>query len=117
MNFLNVGPWELSVILVIAILMIGPKRMVEIVRTLGRITAQVRKMSNEFMGTIQTEMQAAERDVRQTVDGGLVQEQDPIANLSAEIKALGRDTRRAVDEIAADVDGVVKGEQKASHGR
>ncbi len=110
MNFLNVGPWELSVILIIAILMIGPKRMVEIIRAIGRITAQMRKLSAEFMGAIQAELRAVEQDARQVVDevgGG-----KEIASLPAELDALGRETRQAVSGIVAGTEGIVKGERE-----
>ncbi len=67
MNFLNVGTWELMVILAIAILLVGPERMVEIARTFGRLSRQLRKMSHEFTSTIQAEMAATERDTRESI--------------------------------------------------
>ena len=45
MNFLNVGPWEVTVILIIAILVVGPKRMVEVGRSIGRAASQMRRLS------------------------------------------------------------------------
>jgi len=118
MNFLNVGPWELTVILIIAILMIGPKRMVEITRAIGRITAQMRKLSGEFMSTIQTELQAVERDARQAVGGasdeGLM---SSVASLPAELEALGRETRKAIEGIVVDAESVVKEESEPAEGK
>jgi len=67
-NFLNVGPWELAVILVIALLLIGPKRMVELARTLGRVTGQLRKMSSEFTASIRAELLNTEREARQALE-------------------------------------------------
>ncbi len=64
MNFLNVGSWELMVILAIAILLIGPERMVEMSRSFGRLSRQLRKMSSEFTSTIQAEMAATERETK-----------------------------------------------------
>jgi Tat protein translocase TatB subunit len=61
-DFLNVGPWELIVVLVIAILVAGPQRMVEIARTLGRASRQLRDLSREFTTALQTEIQAADMD-------------------------------------------------------
>lgn len=62
MDFLNVGPWELIVVLIIAILVAGPQRMVEIARTLGRASRQLRDMSREFTTALQTEIQAADKE-------------------------------------------------------
>jgi sec-independent protein translocase protein TatA len=61
-DFLNVGPWELIVVLIIAILVAGPQRMLEIARTLGRVSRQLRDMSREFTTALQAEMQAAEKE-------------------------------------------------------
>ena len=68
MNFLNVGTWELMVILAIAILVVGPERMVEMARTFGRLSRQLRKMSSEFTSTIQSEMAATERETKSIGD-------------------------------------------------
>lgn len=62
MDFLNVGPWELVVVLIIAVLVAGPKRMVEIARTLGEFSRQLRDLSREFTTALQAEVQAAEEE-------------------------------------------------------
>ena len=67
MNFLNVGPWELTVVLMIAILMVGPKRMVDLARTIRRYATQLRKLSGEFTSVLQTEIQATEVGARQVL--------------------------------------------------
>ena len=117
MNFLNIGPWELSLILIIAILMIGPKRMVEITRAIGRITTHLRKLSGEFMSTIQTELRAVEQEALQAV-GGMGEEGGvpSIASLPAELEALGRETRQAIDGIVVDVGSAVEKEPMAAEG-
>ncbi len=69
MNFLNVGTWELMLILAIAILVVGPERMVEMARSFGRLSRQLRRMSNEFTSTIQAEMAATERETRESIEG------------------------------------------------
>ncbi len=62
MDFLNVGPWELVLVLIITILVAGPKRMVEIARTLGRVSRELRDMSREFTTALQAEIEAAEAE-------------------------------------------------------
>jgi Sec-independent protein translocase protein TatA len=61
-DFLNVGPWELALVLVIAILVAGPERMLEIARTLGRVSRQLGDLSREFTTALQREIQAAEKE-------------------------------------------------------
>lgn len=62
MDFLNVGLWELVLVLIIAVLVAGPKRMVEIARTLGRLSRELRDMSREFTTALQAEIETAEAE-------------------------------------------------------
>ncbi len=101
MNFLNVGPWELTLIIIIAILVVGPKRMVEVTRTLGRIAAQLRRFSNEFLIALQTEVNSSSHPSASPTDavgnvGGIV---EPIVDVQRELMAIGRETQRALQSI------------------
>ena len=55
LGFLNVGPGEILVILVIALVVLGPQRLPATARTLGRFLAKTRDVVARF----QQEMQAA----------------------------------------------------------
>lgn len=44
----NIGPTELIVILIIALIVFGPKRLPEIGRTLGRSLQEFRRASNDL---------------------------------------------------------------------
>jgi len=44
----NIGPWEFVVILVIALIVVGPKRLPELMRQLGKILAQVRNATDDL---------------------------------------------------------------------
>lgn len=67
MDFLNVGPWELVLVLIITILVAGPKRMVEIASSLGRLSRQLRDMSREFTSALQAEIEASESEAGSAV--------------------------------------------------
>lgn len=54
---MNVGPAEVIVILIIAILVVGPQRMVDLARAMGRLSRQLRDLSNEFVSAIQKEVE------------------------------------------------------------
>ncbi|HIC93030.1 MAG TPA: twin-arginine translocase TatA/TatE family subunit [Anaerolineae bacterium] len=58
MNFLGIGPWELILILVIALLVFGPRRLPEIGRALGRTIAEFRRMSQELAAEMAQELEA-----------------------------------------------------------
>lgn len=66
MGFFNVGPWELVVVLLIAILVGGPKRTMEIARAIGRFSRQVRDLSQEFTSALQAEIDGAEGEVKES---------------------------------------------------
>jgi sec-independent protein translocase protein TatA len=94
-NFLNIGPWEMMVILAIAILLIGPKRVMEIGRSIGRLTNQLRRMSGEFVGDLQTELEETEQEAR----GALKSIAEGGADVSAEIEDTGQEARQALEGI------------------
>ena len=112
MNFLNVGPWELTVIMIIAILLVGPKRMVEIARTIGQMTGQLRRLSNEFTSTLQAEVLtqsedegkeevAGEDEAKETAGGILHSLTEPFVSLRDELQATGQETREALENIVS----------------
>jgi len=52
MNFLNIGPMELIIILILALIIFGPSRLPEIGRALGRSLREFRRMTQEFTETL-----------------------------------------------------------------
>ena len=53
----GIGMPELLVILVVALIVLGPKRLPEIARSLGRGMAEFRRASNEFSRTISASLE------------------------------------------------------------
>ena len=58
---LGVGFPELVLILVVALLVLGPQRLPEVARMLGRAYGQLRRASEEFQNTIRQDLAALER--------------------------------------------------------
>ena len=58
MNFFNIGTAELLLVFVIALIVVGPRRLPEIAKSFGKIVSDVRKMSQEFTGDIMREVNA-----------------------------------------------------------
>ncbi|MBI4336611.1 MAG: twin-arginine translocase TatA/TatE family subunit [Chloroflexi bacterium] len=48
MNFLGIGPLELLIALVVALLVLGPERMVSTARKVGKTLGQVRKATQDL---------------------------------------------------------------------
>jgi sec-independent protein translocase protein TatA len=61
MDFFGIGPWEIFLILIVALLVIGPGKIPEIARTLGRTVRAIRKASAELTTAVTRELEAAEK--------------------------------------------------------
>ncbi len=70
MNFFNIGTAELILIFVSALIVVGPRRLPEVGRSLGKIINDLRKMSQEFTAQMTQEMNAPakENEIKEIVD-------------------------------------------------
>ena len=57
----GIGLPELVVILAVALIVLGPQRLPEVARMLGRAYAQLRRASEEFQNTIRQDLAVLER--------------------------------------------------------
>ena len=57
----GIGFPELVLILAVALIVLGPQRLPEVARMLGRAYAQLRRASEEFQQTIRQDLAALER--------------------------------------------------------
>lgn len=58
MNFLGMGSLEVFIILLVAFVVVGPQRMVEVARMLGKLMRDLRRMSAELPELIMDESEA-----------------------------------------------------------
>jgi Sec-independent protein translocase protein TatA len=57
MNFLGIGPVELIVIGLLALVVFGPEQLVDIARKAGQTLAQMRKVKNELTGELRRSLE------------------------------------------------------------
>jgi Tat protein translocase TatB subunit len=62
MGFLGIGSWEILLILILTLILLGPKRLTETARTLGKIVRSIRKVSADFTATVTREMDKAQEE-------------------------------------------------------
>jgi sec-independent protein translocase protein TatA len=62
MNFFDMGPLEILLILIIALIIFGPGKIPEIGRTLGRTVNAIRKASFDLTKQIKQELEVDEKD-------------------------------------------------------
>jgi Tat protein translocase TatB subunit len=60
MDFLGMGPWELFLILVIALIFLGPGKIVDFARTLGKWVRAIRRAGSEFTTAVTREVEKVE---------------------------------------------------------
>jgi len=53
---LNIGPQELILVLIVALVVVGPKRLPELGRTIGKAMREFRKVQDEVRDTIRLDM-------------------------------------------------------------
>ena len=64
--FGTLGGPELFLILVIALIVFGPRKLPEIGKNLGRMIGEFRRASNDFQRTIEQEVEAVNRAQQET---------------------------------------------------
>lgn len=75
MNFMGIGPLELLLILAIALVVLGPGRVVDTGRKLGRFVGQVRKVTSD-LPSLMEELVAGEEETPHGIPP-VKQDQDP----------------------------------------
>ena len=111
-------------ILAIAILVIGPKRLVTVAQALGRVIRRMQAISSEFVGNLQAELAETEKETREAL-GGMAGESAEVSaeikgteraaksgtvNIQKEVRAFGQEAQQALKEVADGFTGIVKAE-------
>jgi sec-independent protein translocase protein TatB len=114
----DIGWSELVVIAVVALIVIGPKELPGVLRTLSQYMGKIRRMAAEFQGQFQEAMREAEMaDLKKQVDEitdtakGLT-DFDPLANVRKEVESftadpLGTASAASPEAVAQSVAGPV----------
>jgi sec-independent protein translocase protein TatB len=85
---------EFLVIGVVALVVIGPKELPGVLRTLGQYTRKVRRMATEFQNQFQEAMREAEMaDLKKEVDAMAsdIKNYDPLKDVRSDVEAMGKD--------------------------
>jgi sec-independent protein translocase protein TatB len=61
----SVGMWDSLILMVMALVVLGPRRLPEIARQIGRLMYEIRKASNDFKFQMEDELRKAEEAERQ----------------------------------------------------
>jgi sec-independent protein translocase protein TatB len=68
MDFLGIGSLEILLILVLALILLGPGKLTEIARTMGKTVRTIKKASSDLTATVTRELEAGENEPPVTRD-------------------------------------------------
>jgi sec-independent protein translocase protein TatB len=91
---------EFVLIGIVALIVIGPKELPGVLRTLGQYTRKVRGMAAEFQNQVQEAMREAEMgDLKKQVDEMAhdFKNYDPLKDVRSDVEAMGKDIERSFD--------------------
>ncbi len=94
---------EFLLIGVVALIVIGPKELPAVMRSLGQWTRKVRVMAADFQNQFQEAMREAEMaDLKKEVDDMAqdIKNYDPLKDVRADVESLGKDFEKSLDRPA-----------------
>ena len=68
MDFLAVGTSEVLMILLVALLVVGPNKVIELGRTLGKIMRTIQKASFDLTSTVSKELELEDKKKQDTAE-------------------------------------------------
>ena len=92
---------EFLLIGVVALIVIGPKELPAVLRTLGQWTRRVRSMAADFQNQFQEAMREAEMaDLKKQVDDIAhdIKHYDPLKEVRADVEAVGKDIQSSLEQ-------------------
>jgi sec-independent protein translocase protein TatB len=95
---------EFLLIGVVALVVIGPKELPGVMRTLGQYTRKVRSMAADFQNQFQEAMREAEMtDLKKQVDDMAqdIKQYDPLKDVRADVEAIGKNISTNLADPAA----------------
>ena len=97
--FGSIGPMELILIFVVALLVFGPKKLPEIGRSVGKAMREFKKTSEEIKGRIEEEIEASEiKDIRKDIQAG-------VDGIKTEVKTFTDDITKDPEKAEKDESG------------
>jgi len=68
MDFMSIGSSEILMIILVAVLVVGPNRIVEISRNIGKVMRAIRKTTAELTTAVTKEIELEEKHKQPPVD-------------------------------------------------
>jgi len=106
--FGSIGPAEIILIFVIALLVFAPKKLPEIGRSVGKALREFKKTSDEIKGRIEEEIEASElKDIRKDIQSGVDDLRSSVTKVASDITSVPEEIKQ---EIKKDTEAHETGE-------
>ena len=105
-NLFNIGFSELAVVLIMAGLIMGPQRIRQVARWLGKFTVQTQQIYRDFRRQLNAELDDVDRE---ELKGAISDIQD----LRQQVVDLRRELRETPNQIKAEGEAALRGEEVA----
>lgn len=103
-SFFGIGLPELIAILILAGLVLGPQRIREVARTLGKWTAIVQQYARQFTRQLNAELDAMDVEDLRAMRDELHQLRRQVTSLQDDLKAEARHLAQGTRQIAQDLE-------------
>jgi sec-independent protein translocase protein TatA len=74
----NIGPWELALILLVALIVVGPGKLPELAKSIGKGINEFKKVTSGYKKELQDAMDGIEAPVKQLVADSSPEKQDDV---------------------------------------
>jgi sec-independent protein translocase protein TatB len=92
---------ELLIVGIVALLVVGPKEMPALLRTVGKYVGMVRRQANEFRAQFDAAMREAELDqLRKDVESAKAEAESALRDVETSVGKEVQDARAALDDAA-----------------
>jgi len=96
---------EFLLIGIVALIVIGPKELPAVMRTVGQWTRKIRNMATDFQRQFEREMREAEfADLKKEVDDveRNIKDYDPLKGVRSDVEAIGKDLESSLQQKTAE---------------
>ena len=111
---------EFLLIGIVALIVIGPKELPGVMRTMGQWTRKLRSMAADFQNQFQEAMREAEMtDLKKQVDDMAhdIKNYDPLQGVRTDVEAIGKDIESSASGAGARGGAVPAGRHGATRGQ
>ncbi len=110
----GIGSSEFLVIILVALLVLGPSHLPKIARTLGKAMGEFRRVSNEFQRTLNLEAEREEHEERKKqASQEFLREESSSASVKTQA-APASETAQTAPKPASELDAAVEGTRRAA---